>query len=195
MNSGSGDVTIVDPAHATVVATVTVGGSLELAVADGHGRMFVNVEDRNEVVVLNTRSQKIERRFPLPGCEGPTGDRLRSDDARHRFGLRRWCGGRLKRQNCRAADHRQRRRWRCFRPRPARCAGAGRARWKSDGDPALTPPLPVVTRITTAMGARTIAVDPSTGRAFLPSATMAAPVGNERPKPLPGTFRVLVVEP
>ena len=50
-----------------------VGGSLELGVADGTGRMYVNVEDKNEVAVLDTRARKLLSRFPLQGCDGPTG--------------------------------------------------------------------------------------------------------------------------
>src|SRR4051794_7360657 len=57
MNPGSGDITVIDPKSAKLIATVPVGGSLELAVADGHGQMYVNVEDKNELVVLDTRSR------------------------------------------------------------------------------------------------------------------------------------------
>src|SRR5690348_13993792 len=73
MDPGSGEATVVDVASAKVLATVPVGGSLEFATADGHGRMFVNVEDKNEVAVIDTRARKVVSRFPLRGCEGPTG--------------------------------------------------------------------------------------------------------------------------
>ena len=53
----------------------------------------------------------------------------------------------------------------------------------------------VVGQVATKVSARTIALDPSTGRAYLPSATLAPAQGNERPKPVPGTFRVIVVAP
>ena len=59
----------------------------------------------------------------------------------------------------------------------------------------LSPKPVVVAQVATAVSARTIAIDPSTGRVYLPSATLAAPVGNERPKPVPDSFRVLVVAP
>jgi hypothetical protein len=52
-----------------------------------------------------------------------------------------------------------------------------------------------VAQVTTAVSARTIALDPDTGRVYLPSAKLAPPVGNERPKPVPGTFNVIVVSP
>lgn len=73
MNPGSGNATVINPTSAKVVATVQIGGSLELGVADGQGGMFVNVEDKNEVVVLDTRRHRVSRRFALAGCEGPTG--------------------------------------------------------------------------------------------------------------------------
>ena len=73
MDPGSGEATVVDPATAKVLATVPVGGSLEFATADGHGRMYVNVEDKNEVAVLDTKARKTVSRFPLAGCDGPTG--------------------------------------------------------------------------------------------------------------------------
>ncbi|MBW0007845.1 MAG: gluconolactonase, partial [Sphingomonas sp.] len=49
--------------------------------------------------------------------------------------------------------------------------------------------------VQTAKSARTIALDPSTGRAYLPAVDLQPPVGNERPKAVPGTFRILVVAP
>ncbi len=53
----------------------------------------------------------------------------------------------------------------------------------------------VVGQIPTAISTRTITIDPSTGRIDLPSATLAPAVANERPKPVAGTFRVLVLAP
>ena len=48
MTPGDGNITVVDPATAKVLATVPVGGSLEFGAADGHGKLYVNAEDRNE---------------------------------------------------------------------------------------------------------------------------------------------------
>src|SRR3954462_1878639 len=73
MNPGSGEVTVIDPKAAKAAATIAIGGSLELGVADGHGRLYVNIEDKNEIAVLDTKARKLVGRFPLSGCEGPTG--------------------------------------------------------------------------------------------------------------------------
>ena len=72
MNADSGDISVIDPVSATVIATIAVGGSLELGAADGQGLLFVNVEDRNDVAVIDTRTNKLVRRFALAGCDGPT---------------------------------------------------------------------------------------------------------------------------
>jgi hypothetical protein len=53
----------------------------------------------------------------------------------------------------------------------------------------------VIQTVATAKSARTIALDPTTGRAYLPATDLEPAVGNERPKAVPGSFRILVVAP
>ncbi|MFZ0693707.1 MAG: YncE family protein, partial [Alphaproteobacteria bacterium] len=50
----------------------------------------------------------------------------------------------------------------------------------------------VVDQVATRLGARTGALDPATGRIYLPTATLN-PTATGRPTPVPGTFVVLVV--
>jgi len=196
MNPGSGDITVVDPKAAKVLASIVVGGSLELGVADGHGRMYVNVEDKNEVVVLDTRRRKVISRSQLQGCDGPTGIAyepaakeivsacangvaiVSSPDGRYLATLPIGKGA-----DGAALDPR----------RHLILIPAGK-----DGNLTvlrLGPKPAVVGQVATAVSARTIAVDPATGRAYLPSAKLAPAIGNQRPTPLPGTFAVLVVGP
>jgi YVTN family beta-propeller protein len=197
MNPGSGDVTVVDPASAKVLGTVAVGGSLEMGEADGRGRMYVNVEDKNEVAVLDTRARKLVRRFALDGCDGPTGIAVDTRDNQ----IVSACGGNAV-AIVSAPDGRQIARLpigkgadgAAFDPvRRAALVPGGR-----DGNLTiirLGPRPAVVGQVPTAVSARTIAVDPATGRAYLPSATLAPAPAGERPKAVPGTFRVLVVAP
>lgn len=197
MNPGSGDITVLDPTAARVLATVPVGGSLELGAADGRGQLYINVEDKNEVVVVDTKARKVVRRFALAGCEGPTG--IAYDPASREIVSA--CG-----ENAVAVvsspDGRQIARLSIGKgadgadvdvKRHLALIPAGR-----DGNLTLirlgAKPV-VVGQVPTAVSARTIAFDPSTGRAYLPSAKLAPAVGNERPKPVPGSFRVLVVAP
>ena len=197
MDPGSGEATVVDVRSAKVLAMVPVGGSLEFAAADGKGRMYVNVEDRNEVAVIDTKARKIVSRFPLKGCEGPTGIAY---DAAAREILSA-CG-----ENAvaivSAPDGRQ------IASLPIG-KGADGAAFDARRNLALVPggrdgnltliqlgAAPrVVGQIATAVSARTIALDPMTGRAYLPSATMMPAPAGQRPKPVPGSFRVLVVSP
>jgi YVTN family beta-propeller protein len=72
-NHESGDMTIVDPAAKKVVGTIPVGGDLEFLVPDGAGKIYMNVEDKNQIAVIDTASKKVTARYALKGCDGPTG--------------------------------------------------------------------------------------------------------------------------
>jgi YVTN family beta-propeller protein len=196
MTPGDGNISVVDPASAKVVATVPVGGSLEFGAADGHAKLYVNVEDKNEVAVVDTRARKVLRREPLPGCDCPTGIAF---DPATRETLSACANGVAvvlsatgkpvasltigKRPDGAAFDPR----------RHVALVPSG-----ADGTLSvieLSPKPRVVATVQTAKSARTIALDPSTGRAYLPATDLLPPVGNERPKAVPGTFRILVVAP
>jgi DNA-binding beta-propeller fold protein YncE len=197
MDPGSGEATEIDPRSAKVLATVPVGGSLEFAVSDGRGQLYVNVEDRNEVAVIDTRARKVIARSPLQGCDGPTG--IAYDTASREIVSA--CGGNAV-AIVSAPDGRQIARLPIGK-------GADGAAFDARRNLALVPAgrdgnltlirlgsVPkVVGQVPTAVSARTIALDPVSGRAYLPSATLAPAQGNERPKPAPGTFRVIVVSP
>src|SRR5207244_4007995 len=67
-NGGSASATVFAAADLKAVATVELGGQPEFAVADGAGRVFVNLEDRNELLELDARRPAVLRRWPLaPG--------------------------------------------------------------------------------------------------------------------------------
>ncbi|GJG84902.1 hypothetical protein tb265_00830 [Gemmatimonadetes bacterium T265] len=72
-NGGSATATVIDAAADTVVSTLVLGGRPEFAQADGSGRVFVNLEDRSEVVAFDARTLAVLGRYPLAPCEGPTG--------------------------------------------------------------------------------------------------------------------------
>jgi DNA-binding beta-propeller fold protein YncE len=77
-----GSVTAVDPADLDKApVTITVGGTLETIVADGEGHAFVNVEDKNEVVQIDTKANSVLAHWPLVQGRGPTG--LAIDVKRH----------------------------------------------------------------------------------------------------------------
>lgn len=196
MNAGSGDATVVDPSTGKVLATVAIGGSLELGVADGQGRLYVNVENRNDFAVLDTRARKLVRRIPLPGCEGPTGIAY---SAKEKLIVSACANGVAKvtgvdgrdAGSVRIGEH----------PDGAAFdARSGLAMVPSAGDGKLnvfrlTPRPEVVERADTQPGARTLAFDARSGAVYLPAARYAAAAAGGRPQPTPGTFNVLVVKP
>ena len=73
MNGASGDLTLIDLASRKPVATIAVGGGLEFAAATGDGRLWVNIEDQNAIALVDLKARKLLSRQPLKGCDGPTG--------------------------------------------------------------------------------------------------------------------------
>src|SRR5262249_4894136 len=72
-NGRSGDAPVIDAAGGTAIETIPIGGKLEFGVSDGAGRVFVNVEDKNELVALDARAMKVLAHWPLAPCEEPSG--------------------------------------------------------------------------------------------------------------------------
>jgi DNA-binding beta-propeller fold protein YncE len=67
-NGDSKNSTVIDPAKATVVRTIDLGGAPEFPVADGKGMIYDNIEDKNEVVAIDTHEMAIKERWPVaPG--------------------------------------------------------------------------------------------------------------------------------
>lgn len=71
--AGSAEVTLIDPNSKSAVGSIPVAGILESAVADGQGRLYINLEDKNSIAVVDLRGRKMVGTYALPGCEEPTG--------------------------------------------------------------------------------------------------------------------------
>ena len=71
-NGGSGSSTIIDAEGAKAVGDIDLGGKPEFGAADGKGKVFVNLEDKNEMVRIDPVALKVEARWPLAPCEGPS---------------------------------------------------------------------------------------------------------------------------
>ena len=72
MNGDSHSSTVIDAKTGTVVKTIDLGGGPEFAVADGKGMVYNNIEDKNEVVAIDTHSLEIKSRWPVAPAGGPT---------------------------------------------------------------------------------------------------------------------------
>jgi DNA-binding beta-propeller fold protein YncE len=72
MNGEPHSCTVIDAKSGTVVKTIDLGGAPEFAVADGRGTVFVNLEDKNEVVAVDSRTLTVKSHWPVAPAGGPT---------------------------------------------------------------------------------------------------------------------------
>jgi YVTN family beta-propeller protein len=202
--AGSDALAVIDPATRKVVSTISLPGNPELMAPDGKGRLFVNVENRSEVAVVDTRSLQVAALWKLAPGEEPTG--LSFDPVRGRVFSA--CANRmvvvLDARDGKVLAHLpvgERVDGAAFDP------GTGTA-WIPGGDNSLTAVkedstghFAVVQKLSTRSGARTVALDPRTHRLYLPSAEFGprpAPTADQpkpRPPVVPGSFAILEVAP
>jgi outer membrane protein assembly factor BamB len=70
---GGNDATAIDAATGRVLGDIPVGGKPEAAQADGTGRIYVNIEDRNQIVAFDSRKLTILNTWRLDPCDEPSG--------------------------------------------------------------------------------------------------------------------------
>jgi hypothetical protein len=72
--NAAGSSTVLDAAKGTVVATIPLGAKPEFAQTDGKGLIYITLEtDPGQIVVVDTKTAKEVKRYPLPGCDSPSG--------------------------------------------------------------------------------------------------------------------------
>lgn len=72
MNGDPHSSTVIDAKTGTVVGTIDLGGGPEFAVADGKGTVYVNIEDKNELVAIDSKTLKVKSRWPVAPAGNPT---------------------------------------------------------------------------------------------------------------------------
>ena len=82
-NGRSASASVIDPAKQAVIGGIALPGKPEFAVADGAGHVYVNIEDKAELVQLDSIHDKLLQVWSLAPCESPTG--LALDNAHHRL--------------------------------------------------------------------------------------------------------------
>ena len=202
-NGGSGNATAIDAASGQIAGTVTLGDKLEFAVADGKGRIYVNLERTSKLAALDARTLKVDSVWALAPCEEPSGLAI---DRKHRR-LFSVCSNRL--MAVVDADN-----GRVITTLPTGSGTDGAAfdpahalAFSANGEGTLTvvhedspEKFSLVGNIATKRGARTLALDERTHRIYLPTAQFGPPPSPtaERPHPrpsiVPGTFEILVLE-
>jgi YVTN family beta-propeller protein len=73
MNADGNSVTAIDAVKNQSLKTVPLGGAPEMAVADGHGKLFINIASKNEIAVFDAATQTVTSRWPVTACERPHG--------------------------------------------------------------------------------------------------------------------------
>jgi DNA-binding beta-propeller fold protein YncE len=202
-NGNSHDATVVDPAKATAVATIALDGAPEFAASDREGHVFVNLEDKNEIAEIDAQKNTVLAHWPLTGCDGPSG--LAIDRKNHR--LFSVCSNQVMTVLDGVSGKLVATVPIGKRPDAAAFDPETRLAFSSNGDGTLTvvhqdsaDKYTVVQTVATAMGARTLALDPKSHRIYLvtakfgaaPAATAEQPHG--RPAMVPGSFEMLVLE-
>jgi DNA-binding beta-propeller fold protein YncE len=71
--AGGNDATAFDPKTGEVLGSLPLGGKPETAQSNGAGRIYVNVEDKNQLVEFDAKALKILHTWPLAPCDEPTG--------------------------------------------------------------------------------------------------------------------------
>jgi len=195
MDNANGTVTLIDPIAIKILGSIAVGGALEFAALDGHGHVFVNVEDKNELVMIDIAARKVMRRTALAGCEEPSGLAYTSQGIL----IASCANGVAKTINAKSgkllADI-------AIGPRPDAVmydAKRNRAFVPSGGDGVLTVidtsiAAKAIGKIATQQGSRNGAVDPETGAVYLPAARFTQG-DNGKSKAVPGSFEILQITP
>ena len=199
-------VTVVDPKTDQVIANIDAGGKVEYVVPGDDGKVYVNGEEKKEIVRIDAKTNTVDARWPIPGCASPHG--LAIDNAGHR--LFSTCVNKVMTvvdttngkvvasvpigQGTDAA---------AFDPKRKRA-------FSSNGDGTLTVvsedspnTFSVVETVQTRVGGRTMGIDPDSGRLFVAAAEIDAkapvtpgPNGRPgRPRLVPGSLKLMFLDP
>ncbi len=201
-NGHSHDVSAIDATKGTVVGTIKLDGKPEFAASDEKGGVFVNIEDKNELTSLDPNKLEVKARWPLAGCEEPSGLAIDRKNRRLFAG----CGNKV--MPIVDADS-----GKVISTQPI-CEGVDATAFDPEtglafascGDGNLTiirqesaDKYSVADTVPTKKGARTLALDSKTHQIFVVTADFGprpAPTADQpRPRPpiLPDSFVVLVV--
>jgi DNA-binding beta-propeller fold protein YncE len=184
----------IDPVNGKV-DSIDLGGKPEFLAADGAGKVFINLEDKDLVAVVDLKSGKVINRWPVAPGGAPVGMAL--DPATHSLVI-----------GCRKPQMMVFMSTDSGKITASLPIGAGVDAAKVDGGQAFASSADgtltvaaqkngkweIAQTVTTPRAARTMGIDPATHRIFMPTAELE-PATTGRPKPKPGTFMIVVVAP
>ena len=187
----------VDPKSGSIDAPIDLGGKPEFLASDGAGKVYVNLEDKDQIAVVDLKARKVLAHWPVAPGGSPVG--LSIDIAKHRLfvGCRK-----PQKMIVMSTDD-----GKVIADLPI---GAGVDATKFDGQQAFAScrdgkmsivgenasgKFEIVQTVTTAVGAKTMDVDPATHKAYLPTFEFEEqkPGATGRPAAKPGSFMIVVV--
>jgi YVTN family beta-propeller protein len=202
-NGRSNNATVIDAKTDKVLSTIALEGKPEFAVSDDNGRVYVNIEDKSKICLINPVSMKVEQSWPIAPGEEPSG--LALDNKTHR--LFSVCDKLMIIVDALTGKVIT------TIPIGDRVDGVSfdsglKRAYSSNGDGTMTVvqevnenTFKVLENVETQIGARTITLDKSTHKIYLSSAEFgespAVTAENPHPRPSikPGTFVILELEP
>lgn len=196
-NGRGKNLTIIDPVSNKVIDSVDVGGKPETAVSDDAGQMYVNIEDKNQIAVVDTKTFKVLHHWSILPGDGPSGLAIDKTTKRLFAGCDKLLmvidatNGKII-AKVTIGDG---------------CDGVAfdpvlKNIYSSNGDGTLTVireenagKFTVLQNVITKKSARTLALDTTSHQVYLPAAEFEAQAPGEkgRPKMKAGTFQVVVV--
>ncbi len=195
MNSDSHDVSVIDVAAARRVGTIPLAEKPEAAVLDGHGHLYVNLEKSARIAIVDIATGRVTGRHALPACVEPTG--LAYDPVSGLL-IAACHNGLAKLIDARSGEDRGAVAVGCdadgaiFDPQHRRAFIPAADGTLTIFDLDETGHATVLAHLATVAGARTAALDASTGRVYL--ATNVPGTGQDAGNPRK-PFRILVVAP
>ncbi len=188
----------IDPVRGTIDAPIDLGGAPEFLASDGRGSVYINLMDKNEVAVVDLKGRKVIARWPVAPGGAPVGMSIDKEKGLLFIGCRKPqklivmktdgkviaalpIGGNV---DATKIDKDQ-----AF----ASCGGDGTLSVASEKSPGN---FAIEQVVKTRQGARTMELDATNHRIFLPTAEfdLPKPGGTGRPVSRAGTFMVVVVE-
>lgn len=88
MNGDGDSATAINAADNKVVGTVELGGGPEFSVADGKGNVFVNLEEKNQLLRIDSRALTVKDRWPVAPCQAPSSLGFDGENSRLFLGCR-----------------------------------------------------------------------------------------------------------
>src|SRR5215471_4616136 len=183
-----------DPKTAVIDAPIELGGKPEYLAADGDGKVYVNLEDKDKVAVVDLKARKVLAHWPVAPGGSPVG--LAIDTEKHRLFI--GCRKPQKMLVMSTDDGK------VVGDLPI-AAGVDATRW--DGHQALASTREgklsvaeekagkweTVQTVTTGLGTKTMDIDNAANKIYLPTADFEELKPGARPAAKPGTFMIVVV--